>query len=94
VLRQFSEFGRSIWQRKPQRGNKKSRKKNGKKTDEAECCVQKAQTCKSRPDQDKISGSEDCTEKGFSKEDLAHFKGVILAKRQEILEELESLSQQ
>ena len=29
--------------------------------------------------------------KGFNKEDLAHFKEVILAKRQEILEELESL---
>ena len=70
---------------------KEDNKKSCKKNNEAECQDQEAHTCKSRPTKDEISEIESRQKKGFSKEDLAHFKEVILAKRQEILEELESL---
>jgi DnaK suppressor protein len=44
---------------------------------------------KSKIDKKKIKSA--ASKKGFSKKDLDHFKSIILEKRQEILEELESL---
>ncbi len=70
---------------------KKTTKKAVKKITKQSAKTKKLIPAKAVQLKTKFPKSKAVQKKGFSKEDLAHFKEVILAKRQEILEELESL---
>jgi DnaK suppressor protein len=70
---------------------KKTAKKMVKKPTKQSAVSKKLKPAKAAQVKTKFPEAKIVPKKGFSKEDLAHFKGVILAKRQEILEELESL---
>ena len=51
----------------------------------------KSSTLKSKVDKKKLKVKAPAPKKGYSKKELEHFKAIILDKRKEILEELESL---
>ena len=70
---------------------KKAAKKIFKKPTKQSTASKKLKPAKAVQIKTKFPEAKIGPKKGFSKEDLAHFKRVILAKRQEILEELESL---
>jgi len=70
---------------------KKAAKKTVKKPTKQSAVSKKLKPAKAVQIKTKFPEAKIAPKKGFSKEDLAHFKRVILAKRQEILEELESL---
>lgn len=70
---------------------KKAAKKTVKKPTKQSAVSKKLKPAKAVQIKTKFPEAKIGPKKGFSKEDLAHFKRVILAKRQEILEELESL---
>jgi RNA polymerase-binding protein DksA len=73
------------------KATKKAVKKITKKTAKQSAKPKKLKPAKAVQIKTKFPETKAVSKKGFNKEELAHFKDVILAKRQEILEELESL---